>query len=248
MDFDFDKELFFDLVDKDRAKFPPSQRPPYKHLMDSTTIYTTTALNFIHPNSYFCACYFSLGYFKHIDSIIRTEFRLKNPLSPTNAAFQKHIKNTKNSVFLHIRRGDYLENTDYYVNLKGEYYSGAINYLKSKLAKLHIFVFSNDILWCEREFLATLNDECKEGVEFEFVKNNGEGNAAQEMQLMRECEHAIIANSTFSWWAAYLIDNPRKIVLMPNSYGGDFPKISYDDTSQVYEGVVLVDAFSGEVV
>ena len=202
----------------------------------------------IHPNSYFGGSWFNLEYFKDIEDIIRTEFSLKTPLNKANATLKNRILQTQDSVFLHIRRGDYLKHTDFYLNLKGEYYGGAINYLKSKLAKPYIFIFSNDILWCEREFLATLSDECKEDVEFEFVKNNGEDNVAQK--IMRSCKHAITANSTFSWWASYLIDNPHKIVLMPNCHGSEkiFPTINYDDKTQVYEGVVLVDALTGELV
>ncbi len=92
-----------------------------------------------------------------------------------------------------------------------------------------------------------LSDSCKEGVEFEFVANNGEDSAVQEMELMRSCQNAITANSSFSWWASYLIDNPRKIVVMPNRYGKDFCELSYDDISQVYDAVVLVDSHTGEV-
>ena len=112
-------------------------------------------------------------------------------------------------MFLHIRRGDYL-NSDYANLCEGTYYDDAIKSIKAKLKKPHIFIFSNDILWCERNFLAILSDEAKKGVEFEFVKNNGEDSAVQEMELMRSCQNAIIANSTFSWWTGYLIDNPQK--------------------------------------
>ncbi len=251
IDLDFDEELFFDLVDKDRAKLPPNERKPYKYLMDAGPYpYRMTPLDFIHPYSYFCGVWFNLEYFKDIEPIIRAEFSLKTPLNPTNATLKNRILQTQDSVFLHIRRGDYLKHTDFYLNLKGEYYGGAINYLKTKLSKPYIFIFSNDILWCEREFLATLSDKSKEDVEFEFVKNNGEDNAVQEMELMRSCKHAITTNSTFSWWASYLIDNPHKIVLMPNCYGSEkiFPTINYDDKTQMYEGVVLVDAFTGELV
>lgn len=216
---DFDKELFFDLVDKDRANLPQSERikTPYKYLITGNTFDAHTLDN-IHQGAYFSNGYwFSLEYFKHLDVTIRAEFSLQTPLSPTNANLKSHILNTQDSVFLHIRRGDFL-NTDFVNLCEGKYYEGAIRLIKSKLAKPHIFVFSNDIAWCEKEFLGILSDECKEGVEFEFVANNGEDSAVQEMWLMRSCQNVIIANSTFSWWASYLIDNPRKIVAMPNQF------------------------------
>lgn len=59
--------------------------------------------------------------------------------------------------------------------------------------------------------MAILSDEAKKDVEFEFVANNSEYSVAHEMELMRVCQNAIIANSTFSWWAGYLIDNIQKL-------------------------------------
>ena len=248
---DFDKELFFDLVDKDRANLPQSERikTPYKYLMNSHAFQTKPLDSIdIRPYSYFDGYWFSLEYFKHLDATIRAEFTLQTPLSPTNANLKSHILNTTDSVFLHIRRGDYLE-IDTIINLcEGKYYEGAIRLIKSKLAKPHIFIFSNDIAWCEREFLGILSDECKEGVEFEFVANNGEDSAVQEMELMRSCQNAITANSTFSWWASYLIDNPRKIVVMPNRYATNSAPITYSNVSQVYDAIVLVDSHAGVVI
>lgn len=249
IDLDFDKELFFDLVDKDRANLPQQEqiKMPYKYLI---TNFDTHSLDNIHTGAYFSNGYwFSLAYFKHLDSTIRADFSLKTPLSHTNANLKARILSTKDSVFLHIRRGDYLQYSEHYTNLcEGKYYEGAIRLIKSKLTKPHIFIFSNDIAWCERNFLSVLSDECKEGVKFEFVANNGEDSAVQEMELMRSCQNAIIANSTFSWWAGYLIDNPRKIVVMPNRYAANSAPITYSNVSQVYDAVVLVDSHTGAVV
>lgn len=202
----------------------------------------------IYPYSYFDGYWFSLEYFKDLDSAIRAEFSLKTPLSPANATLKSRIENTADSAFLHIRRGDYLQFENYYINLcKGKYYEGAISLMKSKLKKPHIFIFSNDIAWCEKEFLGILSDECKEGVEFEFIANNGEDSAVQEMELMRSCQNAIIANSTFSWWASYLIKNPRKIIAMPNNYSDNVFGLSYSDVSRVYDAIVLVDSHTGKI-
>ena len=243
---DFDKELFFDLVDKDRANLPQSERlnHPYKHLINSA--YDINSQAPISPRSYFSGYHFLSPIFvKHLDSAIRAEFSLKTPLSPTDARLKAHIKNTPDSAFLHIRRGDFL-NTDFVNLCEGKYYEGAIRLIKSKLTKPHIFIFSNDMAWCEREFLGILSDECKEGVEFEFVANNGEDSAVQEMELMRSCQNAIISNSTFSWWASYLIDNPRKIVVRPNRETKDSAPVTYGD-SLAYNDIVLVDSHTGEI-
>lgn len=249
IDLDFDKELFFDLVDKDRANLPQSERlnHPYRHLINSA--YDINSQAPISPRSYFSGYHFLSPIFaKHLDSAIRADFSLKTPLSPANANLKARILDTKDSAFLHIRRGDYLE-IDTTINLcDGAYYEGAIRLIKSKLTKPHIFIFSNDIAWCKQHFLSMLSDSCKEGVEFEFVANNGEDSAVQEMELMRSCKNAINANSTFSWWASYLIDNPRKIVVMPNRYHKDSALITYNNDTVVFESVVLCDAKTGEIL
>lgn len=250
LDLDFDREIFFDLNDANRALLTPNEKAntPYKHLITGIS-FQTQNLDFIPQNAYFDGYWFSLQYFKDLDSTIRAEFSLQTPLSPTNANLKAHILNTQDSVFLHIRRGDYLQYSEHYASLcEGKYYEGAIRLIKSKLTKPHIFIFSNDIAWCEREFLGILNDECKEGVEFEFMTNNGEDSAVQEMELMRSCQNAIIANSTFSWWASYLIEHPRKIVVMPNRYHKDSTPITYNKDTVIFESVVLVDYLTGEIL
>lgn len=252
-------------MDKDRANLSQNERFNHKskYLINASPFQDTPLeshffpydrfdFNNICPHSYFTGWFFSPTYFKDLDSSsIRADFTLKTPLSTANANLKKRILETSDSVFLHIRRGDYLfikENADLYVNLcDGAYYNGAILHIKSKLKKPHIFIFSNDILWCERNFLAILSDEAKNGVEFEFVKNNGEDSAAHEMELMRSCQNAIIANSTFSWWAGYLIDNPQKIVVIPNQFFIFSPKSPYDNTLQLFNGAILLDSHTGEI-
>lgn len=247
LDLDFDREIFFDLNDANRAFMAQDEKAKtrYRHLITGIE-FQTQNLDFIPQGAYFDGYWFSLQYFK--DCAIEKEFSLKTPLSPTNARLKEYIKNTPDSAFLHIRRGDYLE-IDTTINLcDGAYYEGAIYYLKSMLKKPHIFIFSNDIAWCKQYFLSMLSDSCKEGVEFEFVANNGEDSAVQEMELMRSCQNAIIANSTFSWWASYLIDNTRKIVVMPNRYHKDSALITYNNDTVVFESVVLCDAKTGEIL
>ena len=81
------------------------------------------------------------------------------------------------------------------------------------------------------------------GCHIEFVKANGEGNAAEEMELMRACKHAVIANSTFSWWASYLIDNPDKQIIMPTQFANN-AIISHTNTL-AKKGYILIDPFWG---
>lgn len=165
-------------------------------------------------NAYVCGCFQNLEYFSALKDTLQKDFRLKTPLSAANARLKEKILQTPDSVFLHIRRGDYL-NLWHFIELGSAYYNNALREIKARVQRPNVFVFSNDILWCEQHFLQSLDSKVREGVRFEFVRGNSETNAAEEMELMRSCKHAIIANSTFSWWAAYLIGYKDKVVCMP---------------------------------
>ncbi len=107
------------------------------------------------------------------------------------------------------------------MRLGKSYYERAFATLKQYIPNAHLFIFSNDIPYCKSHFTKkAASDEhiSTQGLEFSFIESNDEGKAAQEMELMRSCENAIIANSTFSWWAAYLIENPHKIVIAPSVF------------------------------
>ena len=111
-----------------------------------------------------------------------------------------------------------------YIELGKAYYERAIAQVCKALGRVHFFVFSNDIAWCKQEFLGLLDSRVYAGNSFSFIDGNDESNPTQELMLMRSCKHAITANSTFSWWAAYLIENPHKIVVMPSIHLLDEPE------------------------
>ncbi|WP_394953803.1 alpha-1,2-fucosyltransferase [uncultured Helicobacter sp.] len=171
-------------------------------------------------NTYIVHSYFQHHYFADsIYACLQADFTLDRALSPRNKTLQTKILHTPDSVFLHIRRGDFLESKHWqYKRLGSTYYNNAIDTIKSRITNPHIFIFSNDIAWCKTFFLNSLESGVRENMCFEFVEGNSETNAAEEMELMRSCKNAIIANSTFSWWAAYLINHTHKIVCMPNSW------------------------------
>ncbi|OBV29045.1 hypothetical protein BKN38_05455 [Helicobacter sp. CLO-3] len=158
-----------------------------------------------------------LSYFKHIDSEIRADFTLCTPLSPANEAMKKRILSTPNAAFIHIRRGDYL-NVWQVIKLGKAYYASAIKEILTHVKNPKFFIFSNDIEWCKNNFINLIDSSVFAGKEYEFVEQNGEGDAIEELELMRSCKHGIIANSTFSWWAAYLMENPKKTVIAPSKF------------------------------
>lgn len=184
--------------------------------------------------------FINLSYFQNISSKLSEEFTLKNSLSPHNQKWQDIIHNTPHSTSLHIRRGDYLKYSGY-TKLGQCYYTKAIQIIKERLGNPHFFIFSNDIQWCKDNLPQALSSVIDKDW-LTFVEGNDEGHAIEEMELMRSCEHAIVANSTFSWWAAYLMKNPRKICIMPSSYS------IYDDVNKILPlEWILIDPIWGEV-
>lgn len=148
-------------------------------------------------------------YFDDIrDSIIK-KFQFPPITDQKLQEIVNHIKNT-NSVSFHIRRGDYLNHPLYRGICDSDYYVRAYEYLKVKLGDdLKIFVFSNDIDWV------------KENIKFPdmiFVDINSGENSYRDMQLMSLCKHNVIANSTFSWWGAWLNKNYNKFVIAPQKW------------------------------
>lgn len=115
--------------------------------------------------------------------------------------FPFHSFETKqNKIAIHVRRGDYLHFADIHPPLSMNYYKKAIELFPDR----EFLVFSDDIEWCKQNFT---------GDRFSF----SEGKSAQEdMISMASCEHQIVANSTFSWWAAYLNQNPDKYIVSPS--------------------------------
>lgn len=152
-------------------------------------------------------------YFKNIQSIIRKEFTLKESLSPGSKQWEEKIKSAVKSVSIHVRRGDYINteiNRKIYAVVPPEYYYKCIEMLKQKYNDLSVFVFSNDIAWCRENLRFDLP--------MEFVEGNDEDHGYEDMHLMSLCKHNIIANSTFSWWGAWLNSNPEKMVFYPEKF------------------------------
>ncbi len=200
----------------------------------------------LYPYYYFQGYFQNLIYFNDISDIIKKDFTYTGELSQSNKDIKSKIENINNSVFLHVRRGDYLDNDNcMFVKLGSTYYNNALKIMLERLSNPYVFVFSNDIAWCKSNFLNYIDSDIKKHIAIEFIEGNSEGNAIEEMELMRSCQHAIIANSSFSWWAAYLIKNQDKIVMMPS-------QILYDDevnSKDIYpKDWIMLDYIWGDIV
>ncbi len=140
------------------------------------------------------------------------DFNIKDALNLYNERKINQIRETE-SVSIHYRRGDYVSNP-YYVECSFSYYREAIDYIKKKVSNPHFFIFSNDMNWVKKFF------DISES--YSFIDNPGPD--YEHLHLMRECKHNIIANSTFSWWAAWLNTNFDKIVIGPELWWNDLQR------------------------
>jgi hypothetical protein len=151
-------------------------------------------------------------YFDGIKNILQKELRLKVGLSEANKILLEEIKNTE-SVSVHVRRGEFVNNSFFGV-LPIEYYKEAFHQINKMLNNPVFYIFSDDIKWAKENFTFNL--------QLRFMENNSEKasihhthNDFEDMCLMINCKHHIIANSTFSWWPAWLCSNPDKKVIAP---------------------------------
>jgi len=160
-------------------------------------------LNYNNDLHYYLNGYWqSEKYFKGIESIIREELQ---PLSESLEKFS-NLPINENNVSIHIRRTDYVTSNGYHPVQSVEYYQKGLDIIKEYD---NIFVFSDDINWC------------KENLQFEnMVFIEGFDNV-EDIWLMSLCKNNIIANSSFSWWGAWLNKNPNKKVITPKNWFGN---------------------------
>ncbi len=150
-------------------------------------------------------------YFEDVRAELLACFSLVKPLNSTETAEAQAIKNHV-SIALHVRRGDYLSNPNaaQVHNLcPKEYYSRAMDYLAQQESEAHFMIFSDDIPWCQAELPLPFPHS--------FV-NFEPSYSALGIYLMSLCKHHIIANSSYSWWGAWLAQNPNKLVIAPKQW------------------------------
>ncbi|MGD0347846.1 MAG: alpha-1,2-fucosyltransferase [Terracidiphilus sp.] len=150
-------------------------------------------------------------YFKGYRAVIRREFAFRKPPDAQNSAMLSSIRSC-NSVCVHVRRTDYTL-PEFVASLglcSVEYYRAAVAYMLRLFSDAQFFIFSDDPAWtaANLSYLASKT----------FVTHNVGRNDAEDLRLMMSCRHFIVANSTFSWWAAWLGNHPEKIVVAPEKW------------------------------
>jgi hypothetical protein len=162
--------------------------------------------------SYLKGYWQSERYFSGIRDILVKDLTISQPLSGANLEIAKRIQ-IGNSVSVHVRRGDYVTDprTAQVHNVCGlDYYQRAMSLMTEKLKTPNFYVFSDDINW------AKVNIGLKDNVV--YVDNNTIENGHEDLRLMSLCAHNIIANSSLSWWGAWLNNNESKLVVAPKKW------------------------------
>lgn len=158
------------------------------------------------------------GYFQDENFFVQIRRTLLKELSfPDPGSFSPvwlgRILSADNAVSIHVRRGDYLtpKAMAFHGVLGSDYYQASVQLMNSRVSNAHYFVFSDDPDWC-REHLDFPGDKS--------IMPPGQKGWV-DLALMSKCRHNIIANSSFSWWAAWLNDNPEKTVIAPRKWFAD---------------------------
>lgn len=154
----------------------------------------------------------SFKYLAGIETVLRREFTLKALPTAQDQAVLDEIAAT-NAVMLHVRRGDYVSNPET-LSVHGvcslDYYRAALAEIRRRVQDPTIFVFSDDIYWVQKHL--------RPDVPTIYVGHNRGDESFRDLRLMAACRHHIIANSSFSWWGAWLAAHPQQVVIAPDRW------------------------------
>jgi len=161
----------------------------------------------VEPGSILDGYFQSEKYFAAHAKTIRDDLSLKEPLSAEANSYLQAIEAAPVSVAVHVRRGDYVADSvtrAYHGVCEWDYYEEAMARLRQRLGEAHFFFFSDDPAW--------LVERMTPGTVVQWLPPH------EDLFLMSRCRHQIIANSSFSWWGAWLNQNPQKIVIAPRRW------------------------------
>lgn len=166
-------------------------------------------INSVRNNTYIVGWWQDEFYFSDIREQLLADFTPAKKLSPAYKKYESKIKSSTTPVSLHVRRGDYVTNkhaSKHHGLAPMTYYKKAIAYITDRVDDPAFFVFSDDIAWCKKNIKVP---------NVTFVEKT---NGLEDMNLMSQCSHNIIANSSFSWWGAWLNQHNDKIIVTPKTW------------------------------
>lgn len=166
----------------------------------------------IPRDSYLTGYWQSEKYFLAVADQIREDFSFRLAPKDKNVELAEQIVQV-NAVSLHVRRGDYVNNpktTATHGLCSLDYYHASIRHIAEQIQQPHFFVFSDDIAWVKNNL----------NIDFphQYIDHNQGAESYNDMRLMSLCKHHIIANSSFSWWGAWLNPQVNKIVVAPKRW------------------------------
>jgi len=163
----------------------------------------------VKDNTYLYGYFQTEIYFKTLRNELLQIFRIQQEIDLINSSLISQMK-SENSISIHVRRGDYLNSPFEILDIQN-YYQKAIEFIQKEINSPVFYIFTNDYLWVEKNF-ELLN------IKKTIVKINSDNQSYLDMILMSNCKHNICANSSFSWWGAWLNTNPSKIVIAPDRW------------------------------
>lgn len=156
---------------------------------------------------------------------LRHELTLRDPPRGPTQGFLAQIAATPHPVSLHVRRGDYTTVAEGNRTLPLDFYIAAVRHFTRLLPGPTFFLFSDDIPWCR----TVLAEALPAGTPIVFADANDDATSFEDLRLMSACHHHIIANSSFSWWGAWLNPRPDRLVFAPRYWlltpDSDFPDL-----------------------
>ena len=173
---------------------------------DDNTAYYPEVFN-LNPlySYYFDGVWANSQYIEDLREDLIKDFQFIEPLEGQNLYIAQKMQ-MQNSICVHVRRNEYV--TMGLTVTSDDYYKRAVEIIKTKIEKPVFYVFSDDHEYCKSLFNGM--------IDFVMVEGNSGNNSFKDMQLMSYCRHNIIANSTFSFWGAYLSEYSEKVVIAPN--------------------------------
>ncbi len=215
---------------------------PILHIMEKLTRIKLTPSSYINritetrfdpsiltlpDNVYLEGIWQSEKYFMDIAEIIRKEFTFKNPSVGKNKELSELITSVE-AVSIHVRRTDYVHNPQtqqMHGSCGIDYYRRCVEELTKKIKNPHFFIFSDDPAW--------ISTNLKLPYTTTLVTHNQADQGHEDLRLMSQCKHHIIANSSFSWWGAWLNPRSEKIVFAPQRW---FKNLSFDSNDIIPSG------------
>ncbi len=206
-----------------KAQSSPIYRKLFRKLLKSNAVHpdryclkeapdNSKRLSTLNTPAYLDGYWQNQDYFKTHQNIIRQELTLQMPLSPSATKFADKISMLECPISLHIRRGDYLSRKvkSMFQVMPMDYYDSAMRLLRTSSGNATFVIFSDDMAWVKEQFYSS---------DYPMLFVDGVHSGVEDQRLLSLCRHHIIANSTFSWWGAWLGRAQDKKIVAPKQWG-----------------------------